>query len=279
MLLCNKIPASMKQEEYDVKVAYTKSGIVACECGCKAGSKGLDKVLCVHVLPVLMQFLVFFIDDLGQNILIEMCNRWNADLDEISRKDSNIKQNIIQMMEVIGCSNQELAKAKVATSIKDVLEDFCVGTEKKKKIPLPPREDLLCPLRHLKIKSTNNSLGARLKNKRRKKTTPIILCQPCQPSSTSSTTTMDPTVLPTDPKYQNVLLPVTCDICKDPQKTSTHVCTKEMANGPRLIQGSSTRICGISTCITCKMKSNMTEDEIEARNVCPFHCKKPKNFI
>ena len=167
-LLCNKIPASMKQEEYDVKVTYTKSGIVACECGCKTGSKDLDKVLCVHILPVLMQFVVFFIDDLGQNILVEMCNRWNANLDEISKKDSKIKQNIIQMMEVIGCSNQELAKAKVASCIKEVLEDFCFGTEKKKKIPLPPREDLLCPLCHLKIKSTHNSLESCLKKKRTK---------------------------------------------------------------------------------------------------------------
>ena len=137
----------MKQEEYDVTVAYTKSGIVACECECKAGSTGLDKVLCVHTLPVLMQFVIFFIQDLGQNMLIELCNRWNRDLDEICNKNPKIQKDIIQLMETIGCSNQELEKAKIATSIKEVLVDFCVGTEKKKNIPLPPREDLLCPLR------------------------------------------------------------------------------------------------------------------------------------
>ena len=74
MLLQNKIPASMKQQYYDVSVIFSKKGILACECDCKSGSKGLDKVVCVHVLPVLMQFVVLLIEDLGESILIELCN-------------------------------------------------------------------------------------------------------------------------------------------------------------------------------------------------------------
>ena len=72
----------MKQEVYDVTVVFSKRGILACECGCKSGSKGLDKVVCVHILPVLMQLVVFFIEDLGENLLVELCDRWDAALDQ-----------------------------------------------------------------------------------------------------------------------------------------------------------------------------------------------------
>ena len=49
IILKNKVPASMKQEVYDVTVIFSKKGILACECGCKCGSKGMDKVICVHI--------------------------------------------------------------------------------------------------------------------------------------------------------------------------------------------------------------------------------------
>ena len=144
--LKNDIPASMKQELYSVTVLFSKSGILACECGCKAGSKGMDKVVCVHVLPVLMQLVVFLVEDLGESILIELCSRWNSSLEEQVSSKVSVKSSLLQIMTSIGCSPHEISAAELAPSIKEMLDSFCVGTEKKKKVPLPPKDDLLCRL-------------------------------------------------------------------------------------------------------------------------------------
>ena len=85
----------MKQEIYNVTVAFSPSGILSCKCDCKAGSQLFDKVVCVHTLPVLMQFLIFLIEDLGQNVLIELCNRWSQSLDEeLTSQHDSIRDNI-----------------------------------------------------------------------------------------------------------------------------------------------------------------------------------------
>ena len=164
----NNVPASMKQQTYNVTVLYSKSGILTCECDCKAGSKGLDKVVCVHVLPVLMQLVVFFIEDLGEHILIELCNRWGTILDEkLSSHLTEMRKNITQIMDSIGCSIEETNKAKLAPTIKDMLESFCVGTEKKKNVPLPPKDDELCPLSEYLSVSTSKSLKNILRKKKK----------------------------------------------------------------------------------------------------------------
>ena len=124
----------MKQEMYNVTVLFSKSGILACECGCKAGSKGMDKVVCVHVLPVLMQLVVLLVEDLGESILIELCNRWDSSLDEASTSMTTVRASILQIMSSIGCSEHEIDHAKLAPSIKHMFDTFCVGTEKKKKL-------------------------------------------------------------------------------------------------------------------------------------------------
>ena len=46
-----------------------------------------------------------------------------------------------------------------------------------------------------------------------------------------------------------------------------------MLDGPRIIEGESTRICGLAVCISCQQNSNMTEEEY--RNSCPYHCEDP----
>ena len=45
----------------------------------------------------------------------------------------------------------------------------------------------------------------------------------------------------------------------------------EMSNGPRIIEGKNSWICGLATCISCQEKSSMEESEF--RNSCPFQCK------
>ena len=113
-----------------------------------------------------MQFVVLLIIDLGESILIELCNCWNGVLDEkLSSHLVEIKDYLLQIMDIIGCSSDEINRAKMTPSIKDMLESFCVGTEKKKKIPVPPKDDDLIPLSEFRSVSTNKSLKNILKGK------------------------------------------------------------------------------------------------------------------
>ena len=258
----------MKQQCYDTTVVFSKSGILACECDCKAGSKGLDKVVCVHVLPILMQFVVFFIEDLGEHLLIELCNRWSGSLDEkLSSYLNQIKCYILQIMDSIGCASNETSKARLASSIKEMLDSFCVGTEKKKNIPLPPKDDELCPLSDYLTISTCKSLKNILTKKRKKDPRPSHSTT----NNTQATFPSEPEVLRFNPEKYNVLSYIVCDFCKIPTKTTSHVCIHEIPNGPRIIEGKNERICGLATCIECKEKYKMHENE--HRSSCPIHCK------
>ena len=82
----------------------------------------------------------------------------------------------------------------------------------------------------------------------------------------------EPTTLKVD-KYET-LVPIICDICCAPTNTTIHVCRHKMTNGPRIIEGTNSRICGLATCISCQEKSSMEEDEF--RDSCPFHCRHSK---
>ena len=206
----------MKQEVYDVTVVFSKKGILACECGCKSGSKGLDKVVCVHFLPVLMQLVVFLVEDLGESILVELCNRWDAALDQkFQDQMSDIKSYILQLMNSIGCSVQSTNSAIVAPTIKEMLDIFCVGTEKSKNKILPPKDDQLCLLSQYNPQSTSTALKKALNKKPQPRNTSHI-CKPCFP--------VEPTILKVNPTQYETLMPITCDICCVPANVTSHVC-------------------------------------------------------
>ena len=271
IMLQNDIPASMKQQYYRVTVVFSKSGILACECDCKAGSKGLDKVVCVHVLPVLMQFVVFMFEDLGENLLIEFCNRWNATLDErLSSHLHEIREYIVQIMDSIGCTSDETNKAKLSPTIKGMLDSFCVGTEKKKNIPLPPKDDELIPLSQYLSVSTSKSLKKLLTKKRKTDLSPATLLT-TRKTKSSRKFPSDPTILKKNKNLVSVLQSLVCDFCKVPTNTTSHVCIHGMLDGPRVVEGTTTRVCGLASCIGCKEKYKLEEEE--HRTSCPIHCK------
>ena len=271
IMLQNDIPASMKQQYYRVTVVFSKSGILACECDCKAGSKGLDKVVCVHVLPVLMQFVVFMFEDLGENLLIEFCNRWNATLEEkLSSHLDEIREYIVHIMDSIGCTSDETNKAKLSPTIKGMLDSFCVGTEKKKNIPLPPKDDELIPLSQYLSVSTSKSLKKLLTKKRKTDLSPATLLT-TRKTKSSRKFPSDPTILKKNKNLVSVLQSLVCDFCKVPTNTTSHVCIHGMLDGPRVVEGTTTRVCGLASCIGCKEKYKLEEEE--HRTSCPIHCK------
>lgn len=152
IVLENKVPASMKQVEYDVKVAFTHSEIVSCSCNCRAGgeSKMKDRgVVCVHTLPLLYQLHILLIEGLAQHFLIELANIWDDRFDNIVKnKEKKIKNEIRSLMRCDGMGEDDITKSFLNKSILEVLKSFSVGTEKHKINTLAsPRKHQLIPLR------------------------------------------------------------------------------------------------------------------------------------
>jgi hypothetical protein len=71
-LVVHKVKASMKQDIYDVKVCFTKSTVISCCCTCKCGGEGQQKILCIHILPILYQISLLVFEGLAKNILVEL---------------------------------------------------------------------------------------------------------------------------------------------------------------------------------------------------------------
>jgi hypothetical protein len=74
LLVHTQVKATMRNATYDVKVAFTKNNLVACSCTCQAGSMGEERIVCVHILPILFQLTQLTYFGMGQHILIEISN-------------------------------------------------------------------------------------------------------------------------------------------------------------------------------------------------------------
>ena len=74
--------ASMKGETfYASTVAVTRQSLAATSCTCKAGSHGLQRSVCVHNLPLILQLVLLLVDGLANHILVELCHRWSEHLE------------------------------------------------------------------------------------------------------------------------------------------------------------------------------------------------------
>ena len=63
------LPASMKDNVYSAGVAATGSAILCSKCECRSGAKLGEKVVCVHILPILMKLSLLLFEGLAENIL------------------------------------------------------------------------------------------------------------------------------------------------------------------------------------------------------------------
>ena len=59
------IPASMKSEVYDVRVAVTADDVVCGECSYTTGSIEEQRIVCVHILPVVYLLSMLVCDGLA----------------------------------------------------------------------------------------------------------------------------------------------------------------------------------------------------------------------
>jgi hypothetical protein len=89
--LQHMVRASMKSAIYKVKVAFTYSNLVACSCNCKAGSFGLARIVCVHILPILFQIGQLLHYCMSEHILVELTNFYTHDIHLINNDVALVK--------------------------------------------------------------------------------------------------------------------------------------------------------------------------------------------
>ena len=130
IVLKNKVPASMRKKCYPVEVGFTAHALVYCKCNCQSGSCGKFRITCVHILPVIYQMCLLVVDGLAEQILVELSSRLNILNESYSDSDFDV-ESIISLMSATG-ENTSILDKKLP--IKDLLEKFTVGTDKRKSI-------------------------------------------------------------------------------------------------------------------------------------------------
>ena len=273
IILENTVPASMKDKEYNVKVAITKDKLIACTCNCAASGFQNERVVCVHVLPVLLQFSFLLIDGLAEHMLLELSSRWNEELEnEMKEKHllGAILKHIIQIMITAGYNAIDTKQHQTITKY---LASFSVGTEKKKMCThiISPNPEMLCPLCQIPKKSvayaSAEKLGRVRPNANNYNNTVRVISQQHKPKQNASSKPV-----PIKRNSLSCFDPVSCDCCTG-SITTKQICIQSDPLGSRILMedGKEVRICGIATCIACWDGINGEYDEEECRVRCKKH--------
>ncbi len=156
MTIIHHVKASMKSDVYAVQVSCTKTQLVGCTCTCKAGASGAERVVCVHILPVLYSVTQLLFDGLAGHFLGQFRSVFNEeDEKKLSREEiDNLKLIISNLKNATNnytLDTDSIKKKKIV----ELLDDFTVGTEKPKYRPgLPKNIASLGPIRNIKVQST-----------------------------------------------------------------------------------------------------------------------------
>jgi hypothetical protein len=73
LLLQQKVRASMRANIYDTQVIFTRNEIVACSCTCQSGDQNDQRIVCVHVLPIIYKITLLLYRGLAEHLLVEFC--------------------------------------------------------------------------------------------------------------------------------------------------------------------------------------------------------------
>ena len=98
----------------------TTNDLVCYKCSCNIGSTGNERVVCVHILPVLYLLSMLLSGGLAQHILIELCTQWNNDLEKLMKligKVYHIKNSIATLMRAEGGPEAKVMHATKAHTV------------------------------------------------------------------------------------------------------------------------------------------------------------------
>jgi hypothetical protein len=171
MAIESRVPASMKDDIYTSTAVFTKDDLLCVECNCKSGSKGEDKVVCVHILPIVYKVTQLLYEDLAEHILDELAaNYTSLKEDWPTETITSLKDSAIILMEAAGESVDQ--REATTSQLEALLEKFVTGTEKTKtwgKARVsPPSEQ--GPITKLPLSSSvQEAKELKVKNKKRRR--------------------------------------------------------------------------------------------------------------
>jgi hypothetical protein len=142
LLVVHKVKASMKQDIYDVKVCFNKTTIISCSCTCKCGGQGQQKIICIHILPVLYQISLLVFEGLAENILVELA-AYVSKKNESTFTESNVFDLLNITSSFIFCATKTqpyIPECSGLSALKQVLHVYSVGTNKQRKPPQEPTD-------------------------------------------------------------------------------------------------------------------------------------------
>ena len=257
IILRNHIAASMKDDIYDTVVTVTDDELISCSCTCQAGLQGENRAVCVHILPVLLSFTIMIINALGQNLLVELCHRWNDDLEQSLGQQGKIESVKKSILDIMVANGDDIEKVRGSKTIKETLHIFSVGTEKTKLAPTQPRDDELIPLRLMDCRSNNNQVKAILnkkckvsvdKDSRAQQSKNANINEQVRLNENQEGQLRQPKILKKHHSgLDGVLEAISCDFCDGSSLTTNHICRFPMVNGSRVVEGTTERICGLAT--------------------------------
>lgn len=127
----------------NTQVIFTKDVIVSCTCTCKCGSHDDQRVVCVHILPIIYKITLLMYRGLAEHMLVEFRVHFQS-RDLLTYDNSQLcilKQAILI-----------LKKATIKYSLDDdtknfgsLLESFAVGTDRSKRIKLTRNPSTMIP--------------------------------------------------------------------------------------------------------------------------------------
>jgi hypothetical protein len=163
LLLHHRVKASMKDQLYEVSVCFTEKTIISCQCSCKIGAMELERVMCVHVLPVIYQMTLMLFDGLADSCLIELANDWKNI--EANGMTTTLKKEIKEYLLQLVTATRHYDISDDEKEVADILKIILVGTEQAKK-PTPPPKDpnLVGPLTELDLSSVEKQAERRINN-------------------------------------------------------------------------------------------------------------------
>lgn len=115
------VPALVKDNIYTATAVFMGDNLLCAECNCKSGSKDDDKVVCIHILPILYKLTQLLYEDLAEHILIELAANYAClKEDWLDKLITSLKAIVITLMDAAGVSvSQEDAKLQLETLLEN----------------------------------------------------------------------------------------------------------------------------------------------------------------
>lgn len=160
IILENDVPATMKDQLYHSKIAFTVHNFLASQCECIASGMGTgdDRITCIHNLPLIVNLSLLLHRGIAKNFLHDLSTRWSADTEALlvgTTRYDVCREDILTLMEASSEEPQILQKAQVTENIIDMLKVYKETTARyKPSFSVPPESHELIPLRDFPVESS-----------------------------------------------------------------------------------------------------------------------------